>query len=192
MAAKHLVAAGELLDEDPEQAVAHAWAARRVAPRLGVVREACAIAAYTAGQYERALGEFRAARRTTGSDRWLAAMADCERGLGRPERALDLIGGHAAAARDPAEASELRMVEAGARRDRGEVASALALLDVPELASTEGAAWVARLRYAYADTLEEAGRTGDAAAWFGRALEVDVDEETDAAERLDRLRSGGS
>ncbi len=82
--------AAQLLDEDPELAYAHAQAAQRRAGRVGLVREALGIAAYQVGHYEEALRELRTARRLTGSSEHLAVMADCERGLGRPERALDL------------------------------------------------------------------------------------------------------
>ena len=44
--------------------------------------------------------------------------------------------------------------------------------------------WTARLRYAYADALLEAGREDDARQWFARAAEADEDGLTDAEERL--------
>jgi hypothetical protein len=47
--------------------------------------------------------------------------------------------------------------------------------------------WVVRLRYAYADTLEAAGRETDALAWFHRTHAIDSDEITDAAERAEQL-----
>lgn len=181
--ARHLVAAGRLLDDDPEAALEHALAARSDASRLGVVREACGFAAYAAGKFEQALAEFRAARRMTGSLEFVPAMADSERGLGRPERALELAAGVDRTRLDPATRIELLIVEAGARRDLGQGAAALAVLDVPELRGRAGGSPVARIRYAYADTLEELGRPGEAAEWFGRAATADVDGETDADER---------
>ena len=44
-----------------------------------------------------------------------------------------------------------------------------------------------RLRYAYADTLEAAGRDTDALAWFHRTHAVDSQQLTDAAERAEAL-----
>ena len=44
-----------------------------------------------------------------------------------------------------------------------------------------------RLRYAYADALEAAGRETDALAWFHRTHAIDSDELTDAAERAEAL-----
>ncbi|WP_207782699.1 hypothetical protein [Phytoactinopolyspora limicola] len=181
--ARHLVMAGRLLDDDVEAAYEHAMAARRRATRLGVVREAAGIAAYRSGRYAEALAELRTVRRMTGSAEYLPMMADCERGLGRPERALDLAGDPAITGLGIAARMEMLIVAAGARRDLGQDAAAAALLQVPELRSAANEGWVARLRYAYADALEAAGREKEARRWFIRAAEADVDEETDAAER---------
>ena len=64
--ARHLVAAGRLLEEDPEAAYQHTLAARARAARLAVVREACGEAAYAAGRWAEAHAEFRDVRRMTG------------------------------------------------------------------------------------------------------------------------------
>ena len=188
--AKHLVMAGALLDDDPEQAYAHAMAARRKASRIGVVREAAGVAAYAAGHYAEALAELRAARRMTGSAEYLPMMADCERGLGRPRRALDLAADPAVVGLDEAGRVEMLIVAAGARRDLGEDEAAAVSLQVPELRSRSRAPWVARLRYAYADALLAAGRTDEARRWFVRAAQADVDGETDAEERASELGPG--
>lgn len=187
--ARHLVAAGQLLEDDPELALEHAQAARRAAPRLGVVREACGLAAYQAGRYDLALAELRAARRMTGSVEYVPVMADCERGLGRPERALDLVASVDRATLDLATRIELLIVEAGARRDLGQLAAALTVLDVPELRMRSAHPAIARLRYAYADTLTQLGRRKEAASWFARAAEADLEGETDAEERYAALVS---
>jgi tetratricopeptide (TPR) repeat protein len=185
--ARHLVMAGRLLDDDPELAYQHALAARRRAARIGVVREAAGVAAYLAGRYAEALSELRAARRITGSAEYLPIMADCERGLGRPRRALDLAADPAGTGLSVASRIELLIVAAGARRDLDDVAAAVVSLQVPELRWDTKEPWLARLRYAYADALEAAGRRDEAHRWFARAAEVDLDEETDAAERLAAL-----
>ncbi len=185
--AQHLVMAGLLLDEDPEQAYEHAVAARRRSARVGVVREVVGVAAYAAGKYAEALAELRAARRITGSDAYLPMMADCERGLGRPRRALELASDPGVERLDESERIEMLIVAAGARRDLGEIDAAVVSLQVPELRSASSDEWVARLRYAYADALEAAGRRDDAARWFKRAAEADADELTDAQERAAAL-----
>jgi tetratricopeptide (TPR) repeat protein len=181
--ARHLVMAGRLIDEEPEQAYEHTLAARRRAARVGLVREACGLAAYHAGLWSVALSELRAARRLTGQEAHLSVMADAERGLGRPERALDLARSDEAKRLEPAEAVEMRIVESGARRDLGQYDAAVLALQIPELKDERLRPWSARLFYAYADALAEAGREKEAADWFARAAAADRDGETDAAER---------
>jgi tetratricopeptide (TPR) repeat protein len=186
LVARHLVVAGQLLDEDPEEAHRHARTARRLAARLGVVREAIAITAYHTGRFDEALAEFRAHRRITGSFAHWPIMADCERGLGRPERALQMAGAPEAQRLEPSARAEMRIVAAGARRDLGQLEAALVTLDVPDLRGPVQP-WTARLRYAYADALSAAGRPDEAKDWFTRAAEADDDGETGAAERLAEL-----
>ncbi|CAL9581243.1 hypothetical protein SUDANB121_05063 [Nocardiopsis dassonvillei] len=178
------MAAGLFVDEDPERAYTHAAYARRKASRVPGVREASGVAAYTVGKWQEALSDLRAARRMSGRDNFLAIMADCERGLGRPERALEITGDPAAEQLDAAERIELRIVAAGARRDMGDIKGALAELQVPELKERRARPWIARLFYAYADVLEELGREEDAREYFSRASAVDTEGVTDADERL--------
>ena len=185
--AKHLVMAGRLLDDDPDLAYQHSMEARRRAARIGVVREAAGVAAYMAGRYAEALADLRAAKRITGSAEYLPMMADCERGLGRPRRALDLASDPASTGLPLESRIELLIVAAGARRDLGDIEAAVVSLQVPELRSKAKAQWVARLRYAYADLLEAAGRREESRRWFVRALDADGAEETDAAERVAQL-----
>ncbi|MFV2197282.1 hypothetical protein, partial [Nocardiopsis sp. LOL_012] len=181
---KHIVAAGLFLDEDPERAYKHAVFARRKAARVPGVREASGVAAYTVGKWQEALSDLRAARRMSGRDSFLAVIADAERGLGRPERALEVAEDPAAATLDTADRIELRIVASGARRDMGDLEAALAELQVPELKERRARPWVARLFYAYADVLAELGREEDAREYFSRASAVDQEGVTDADERL--------
>lgn len=183
LVAQHLVVAGRLMDEDPVQALAHARAARAMGGRVGVIREANGLAAYAAGEWAEALSELRTARRITGQPDHLPVMADCERALGRPDRALLVADDPQASSLDAAGRVELLIVAAGARRDMGQVDAAVVSLQVGAL---EGAVrpWTSRLRYAYADALLEAGRTSQARVWFSRTAEVDPTGETDAVDRL--------
>jgi tetratricopeptide (TPR) repeat protein len=183
---RHLVAAGLLIDEDPALALEHARYARIRASRVAVVREAAGLAAYHAGEFAEALGELRAVRRMTGTKAHLPVMVDCERALGRPERALELA---AEAGTDlPADiAVELKIVVAGARRDLGQLDAAVVALQGPDLEPSRRDPWSARLFYAYADNLEAAGRIDDAIRWFLNAAEADDENETDAAERATDL-----
>ena len=131
--ARHLVAAGELLDDDPEAALEHAKAARNRAARIAAVREAVGIAAYRCGDWAQALAELRAARRMGSKSVLLPMIADCERGVGRPERAIELGKSPEAAQLTGDDADELRIVVAGARSDLGQNEQALAILSTPQL-----------------------------------------------------------
>ncbi len=173
--------------EDQDRAYTYAKKARDLAARVGVVRETCAIAAYQAGDWSTALAEFRAARRLTGRASYLPLMADCERALGRLDRALDLVTGSDARVADHATQIELRIVQSGIRRDQGLLDAAVVALQGPELTDGRIRPEYARLYYAYADALLEAGREDEAREWFGRAARADVDGETDAADRYEEL-----
>jgi tetratricopeptide (TPR) repeat protein len=183
--ARHLAAAGLIIDEDPETAYQHTLAARARASRLAVVREATGEAAYAAGHYAEALAELRAAKRMNGATAYLPMMADCHRALGRPEEALKLAKSPSVRNFVPDAKAEMTLVEAGARRDQGQLDAALRTLELAPLTSKSRESWVVRLRYAYADTLEAAGRDQDALAWFHRTQAIDSDEITDAAERAE-------
>jgi tetratricopeptide (TPR) repeat protein len=185
--ARHLVAAGLLIDSEPKVAYQHTLAARARASRLAVVREAVGEAAYAAGEYTEALAELRAAKRMNGVQDYVAMMADCERALGRPDRALALIRNAPRDKLSHALLAELTIVEAGARRDRGELDAALRTLETSHLNSKTREPWVARLRYAYADALVEARRPTDALTWFHRTVAVDSEGVTDAADRAAEL-----
>ena len=187
--ARHLVAAGLLLQDDPQTAYAHTQAARARAARIAVVREACGEAAYAAGHYAEALTELKAAKRLNGAQDYLPVMADCERALGRPDRALALARNPAVAGLEPHLKAEMTIVEAGARRDQGELDAALRTLENAPLRNKTHADWVVRLRYAYADTLHAAGRTPEALEWFHRTIAIDNDHTTDAEQRITQLET---
>ena len=182
--------AGQLIEDDPELAYAHAEAARRRAARLPLVREAAAETAYASGRWDVALSEYRALRRMTGTHDYLPVMADCERALGRPANALKLAREADRLELDPALRIEMTIVESGARRDLGQGAEARRLLQqAVQTQAVRPALQVAivRLRYAYAETLLEAGEQAEARRWFAAAAKLDPEQETDAALRVDEL-----
>lgn len=185
--AKHLVMAGLLIEEDPERAYKHALAARARSQRSAVIREAVGETAYAVGKFAEALAELRTARRLSGRQDYAPMMADCERALGRPEKALEYDTPKVREALDQASSVELSIVMAGARRDLGQVSAALHLLESEPLHSPAREDWVARLRYAYADTLLAADRRDDAVEWFHRTIAVDGNDVTDAEARLTEL-----
>ena len=186
--AGHLVAAGTLVDEDPESALAHARAARDRASRVAVVREAVGVAAYHAGDYAEAARELRAYRRMSGDHAYRAVLADCERALGRPEVALRLVAEALTESPDEEETAELRLVEAGARRDLGEDAAARLVLEAalggrptPE-SLVEGDEIRLRFAAAYADLLHAQGEESLAQDWHDAVTALDPDALADSVE----------
>ena len=183
--ARHMVCVNLYMDVDPELAHKHAVAAAHHAGRLAVVRETAGYAAYRAGHYEIALKELRAANRISGDVTMWPVMADCERGLGNPLKALNLAGSPEVKRLDKAEEIEMRIVASGARRDLGEMDAAVVTLQCKELRN-ESDEWAVRLRYAYADALAAAGRVEEATEWFIKCAAIDHEESTDAQERAEK------
>lgn len=184
----HVVAAAELLEEDPKLAHEHAQAALRRAARLPVLREVAAETAYAAGEYASALNDYRALRRMTGNDNLLPVMADCERALGRPQAALKLIREAEDGDRlSSSQRVELVLVKAGARNDLGQAAEARRLLRsaIQSVQASDEAR--ARLFYGYAELLLASGDAPAARRYFASAEELDASELLDAADRLAEL-----
>ncbi|WNM26131.1 hypothetical protein RN607_07935 [Demequina capsici] len=167
---RHLVMAGRLLDFDPETAYKHAQIAAQRAGRVDVVREAAALTAYATGRYAEALRELRTVRRLNGSNEHLPLMADCERGLGRPERALDVAREDGAKALTPEAKVELEIVVAGARMDLGE--GEAALVHLGRLTPVDEAQRL-RIVGARAEVLRSLGRAEEAAALEAEIPEVE-------------------
>jgi len=181
--ARHLAMASQLIDEDPELAHQHALSASRRAGRIAVVRETLAITAYATGDYALALRELRTYRRISGNDDQIALMVDSERGVGRPDRALEVGRSVDRMTLETAERVELAIAMSGARLDLGEPERALQELDIPELDPDRAFEWSPGLFAARAAVLDELGRTDEAAQWQQRAVV--------AAEALDAASGAG-
>ncbi|MEP6478286.1 MAG: hypothetical protein ABJB03_02750 [Rhodoglobus sp.] len=181
--AQHLVMAARLIEDDPALAHAHAVSAARRAGRIGVVRETLAITAYATGDYGLALRELRTYRRITGRDDQLPMMVDSERGLGRPEKALELGRSVPRASLPVAVQVELAIAMSGARLDLGQADAALAELQIPQLDGSTAFSYSPALFDAYATVLEELGRTDEAEQWWERS--VRAAEAIDAGENAD-------
>jgi len=167
--AKHLVMAAQLIDEDPALAHRHALSASRKGGRIGVVRETLGITAYRLGDFALALRELRTYRRISGQDDQLPLMVDSERGLGRPERALELGRSVPRGTLPVAVQVELAIAMSGARLDLGQPDAALAELEIPQLDPNTAYSWSPGLFDAYAAVLEDLGRGDEAADWYRRA-----------------------
>ena len=183
--ARHLAMAARLIDNDPQLAHQHAISAARRAGRIGVVRETLAITAYATGDYALALRELRTYRRITGRDDQLPMMVDSERGMGRPERALELGRSVARASLPVPVQVELAIAMSGARLDLGHPEAALAELEIAQLDPSVAYSWSAGLFAAYATVLEELGRAEDAELWLARAdAALDAFDESDPEDDL--------
>ena len=163
--ARHLVMAGQLIDLDPEAAYQHAQAAVSRAGRVDVVREAAALTAYASGRYEEALREVRAVRRMRGDSSLRAVEADAERGLGHPEKAVEIIDATDASSLDLAEQVELVLVSSGARADLGQSDVGLVIVDdaLAALPSSVDDELRRRLMEVKAERLTELSRDDEAA-----------------------------
>ena len=190
--AQHLVMVSRLIESDPELAHRHALSAARRAGRIGVVRETLAITAYATGDFALALRELRTYRRISGSNDQLPLMVDSERGVGRPDRALEL-GRSVEKASLPADVQvSLAIAMSGARLDLEQPEAALAELEIPQLDPNRAFSWSPDLFHAYAEVLEELGRDEQAASWRERAehaaealaeaLDIDEHETIDVIE----------
>ena len=183
----HLLMAGLLVDDDPAAALEHALAAKRRAGRLQVVREAVAEAAYAAGDFRLASGEYQALRRMTGDENFVPVLADCQRALGKPVAALELLSGADTAKMNSDQRIEAVIVAAGARSDLGQGEEAQRLLRDAIASRRGGRIGQSRLRYAYASTLEAAGDSQGARSWFVSAADFDQTTGADAQRRVDML-----
>lgn len=178
-----------LVDEDPALALAHGRAAKNRAGRIGVVRETLGVLAYRSSEWAEALGELRAARRISGGAGLLAMMADCERGMERPQKAIELARGDESRLLTGEDLIELRIVEAGARVDMDQLDAALVTLKDAGLDAGATGEQAARLDYAYAEVLLASGLKDEAAQWFAHAVAADPEQNTDADARLAELEA---
>ncbi|MEX5256201.1 hypothetical protein [Kocuria arenosa] len=162
--------AGRYLLDVPELALEHAQAAGRRGGRIAAVREATGVAAYEAGDYALALKELRTFRRMTGAEIHLPLMVDCERALGRLDKAVELATSEAVQSLEPSERVELAIVLAGMRRDQGDAQGAVDALNIPQLDKNRGFPYSPRLFRAYAETLRGVGRDREALTWDRQAV----------------------
>ena len=167
--ALHLVMAAKLIESDPQLAHQHAISAARRAGRIGVVRETLAITAYAIGDFALALRELRTYRRITGRDDQLPMMVDSERGVGRPDKALELGRSVPRASLPVPVQVELAIAMSGARLDLDQAEAALTELQIPQLDATKAFTWSPALFDSYAAVLEELGRSDEAEKWYTHA-----------------------
>ena len=167
--ANHLVMAARLVDDNPQAAHEHALAAMAKGSRIPVVRETLGITAYLCGDFALSLRELRTHRRLTRSDVNVPMMIDCERGLGRPEKGIELAREVDRSALSDGVQVELAIALSGARLDLGQADRALIELDIPQRNPNRAYSYSPALFDAYAVVLAELGREDEAAEWGRRA-----------------------
>ena len=175
----------ELLDRgDPKAAAAEAEKAKALAPRSGAVREVLGLALYGIDRWQDALTELKAYKRISGRSDQNHLIADCLRGLGRPQEAVPLAEEALRTKGIPNEAkAEAVIVAASALADQGRYAEALAFLGRARTREDVAEEYTLRLWYVKGDILERAGRRREAAVEFRKIMRHDAGA-YDAAERL--------
>jgi tetratricopeptide (TPR) repeat protein len=187
-AVARLERAVQLLERgDARGAVAEAQKAKALAPRSPAVREVLGIALYRQERWREALSELQAYRRMSGRADQNHLIADAERALGRPERAVPLAEEALAARGVPIEAkAEAVIVAASALADMGRYDQALGLLRRVRTKDDVARPEVIRVWYVIADILERAGRPKEAAEQFRKIMRHDPGA-YDVAERVAQL-----
>lgn len=160
----HILAAYTLEERDPELALEHAkWVAHQ-ASRIDFARETLAFVAYRQGDYKLALREFRTAFRINGFLDYLPFIADCERGMGEPKKAIETAMSDDAKYLRGESKAEMFLVYAGALGDLELWDKAIEI--VHTLGRSKGLAGEYRMRAVQAEQyfLEQAGRSDEAVA----------------------------
>ena len=160
----HILAAYTLEERDPELALEHAkWVAHQ-ASRIDFARETLAFVAYRQGDYKLALREVRTAFRMNGFLDYLPFIADCERGMGEPKKAIETAMSDDAKYLRGESKAEMFLVYAGALGDLELWDKAIEI--VHTLGRSKGLAGEYRMRAVQAEQyfLEQAGRSDEAVA----------------------------
>ena len=158
----HILAAYALEEEEPKLALEHAkWAAKQ-ASRIDFSRETLAFIAYRQGDYKLAAREFRTAMRMNGYLDYLPFIADCERGIGNLDKALEICMSDEAKSVVGEVKAELFLVYAGVLADTNHIDKAIELVHV--MGRSKGLPGEYRMRAIQAEQyfLEEAGRSDEA------------------------------
>ena len=178
----------ELLERgDPRGALPEAEKAKIMAPRSAAVREVLGMAFYGLERWADALTELKAYKRISGRVDQNHLIADCLRGLGRPEEAVPLAD---EVLRDRGASNEAKaeavIVAASALADQGRYPEALALLARAKTKEDVAEDYTLRLWYVRGDILEKAGRREEAAGEFRKIMRHDQ-AAFDTVERLAAL-----
>src|SRR5699024_6424245 len=117
----------------------------------------------------------------SGLDALRAIEADCERGLGRPERALDLAAAPPSKDMTDTDRVELAIVASGARLDLNQPDAALLALDQQLVLHVADETMEVRGAHARVTALRAAGRDAEADALEATLPAAEPEEEDDVA-----------
>ena len=172
MVARHLAMVGLLINDDPNLAHKHALAASRRAGRLAIVHETLGLTAYASQDFALAIRELQTHRRLSGGNDQLPILVDAERGMGRPQKALEIVTGIDRSKLAVGVRINLAIALSGARLDLGQPQLALEELEIPELSPKSIFPQSPLLFSCYAEVLRELGR--DATEWDSLAERADA------------------
>lgn len=181
---KQIVEAGEAFEAgEYERALEPLLEAKKKAPRSVFVREVLGLAYHHLGRWREAARELSAYRRLSDLRNRDPELADCERALGRPEKAVEILSDITAQDVDEEVLTEGLIVAAGALQDLGRDEEAVKTLERGPLRPPGGVdVHHLRLWYALADALERVGRRSDARGWWD-AIYAEDPEFFDIAKR---------
>ncbi len=175
--------AAHAIDEERyEDAIDPLVDAKRRAPRSVYVRELLGIVYHRLGRWKEAARELAAYKRLSDRRDRDPEIADCERAVGRPEKAVEILSDFEQGDLPEEVFIEALIVHAGALGDLGRFDEAVEVLGRGPLRPDAASFEHLRLWYALADALEGAGRRRDARAWWD-AIYADDPEFFDVADR---------
>lgn len=144
-------------------------------PESAAARELYGLVLYRTGQWAAAAKQLEAFRRLSGSYDQHPVLADCYRALRRYDEADEIWNELREASPSGDLVSEGRIVAAGAKADRGDLAGAIAMLEKASRKVTKPQERHLRQWYALADLYERAGDVPKARDLFNRVASIDPD-----------------
>lgn len=182
----HMLAAYTLEESDPQLSLAHAkWVAHQ-ASRVDIARETLGLISYHQGDWKTANRELRTAYRMNGQSDYLPLIADCERGLGHPEKAIEIALSDDAKKLTGEAKAEMMIVFAGAYADQKQYDQALKIVRTLEQVPGLSGGYQMRALQAEQNFLDEAGRIAESEKLDDKATQLedlyaDKPEEDDPA-----------
>ena len=158
----------------------------RVAPMSPAVRELHGLTLYRLGKWVAAIRELEAFHALTGSFDQHPVLADCHRAAGHPRKVEEVCEELRKSSPSPEVLTEGRIVLAGAKADKGDLAGAIELLERSKSKARSPRLHHLRLWYALADLYEKAGDVPRARALFRAVLDADPTL-FDTADRVNAL-----